>query len=73
MSRRADPERIYQARRSAVFRKLTATGAIDELDAQHWIAAWERSPQAELADRLTPEFWEAGELWILSSRLARRD
>lgn len=70
MARRTDPERIYQARRAALFAKLTQTRAIDELDAEHWISAWERSPEAELVARLTPEFWDAGELWIASSRLS---
>lgn len=71
MTRRADPERIYVARRAALFRKLSGTGVIDELEAEHWISAWERSPEAELVDRLTPAFWEAGQLWISSSRLSR--
>lgn len=72
MSRKADPERIYTARRAALFTKLTQTRVIDQLDAEHWISAWERSPEAELVTRLTPEFWEAGELWIASSRLSGR-
>lgn len=70
MTRRADPERIYLARRAALFSKLTQTRVIDELEGEHWIAAWERSPEAELVERLTPEYWDAGELWIASSRLA---
>lgn len=71
MTRRAYPERIYQARRSALFRNLSATGAIDELDAEHLIAAWERSPDAEALDRFTPEFWEAAARWIAATRLIR--
>lgn len=70
MARRADPERIYIARRSALFRSLSATGAIDEFDAEHLISAWERSPEAALMERLTPAYWEAAKLWIASVRLS---
>lgn len=72
MTRRADPERIYEARRAALFRNLSAAGKVNELDAEHLIAAWERSPEAALMERLTPEFWEAAQLWIASVRLSGR-
>jgi hypothetical protein len=64
MARRADPERIYQARRAAVFSKLTGSRAIDELEAEHRIAAWEREAERQGLDRLTAAFWEAGDRWI---------
>jgi hypothetical protein len=62
--RRADPERIYLARRAALFGNLTRTGAIDELEAEHRIAAWEREAERQGIPRLTAAFWEAGERWI---------
>ena len=51
MTRRGDPERIYQARRSATFAILTQTRAIDELDAEHWMARWEREAERQGLDR----------------------
>jgi hypothetical protein len=46
MARRADPERIYLARRAATFRRLVDDDHLGELDAEHWIAAWEREAEA---------------------------
>jgi hypothetical protein len=40
--RKPDPKRIYQARRSATFRRLVDEENFAERDADHWIAAWER-------------------------------
>jgi hypothetical protein len=68
MTRRADPERIYLARRAALFGNLTRTRVIDEFGAEHLIAAWERSPEAQALDRLTPGFWEAADGWIAERR-----
>jgi hypothetical protein len=70
--RRADPERIYLARRAEVFAKLTQTGAIDELETEHRISAWEREAERQILERLTPAFWDAGERWIAEERAARR-
>jgi len=40
MARRADPERIFQARRAAVRNGLSDTGMSRE-DAERWCDAWE--------------------------------
>jgi hypothetical protein len=72
LTRRADPERIYQARRAATFARLTQTKVVDELDAEHLISAWERSPEAAALDRLTPAFWDAADRWITAVRLSER-
>lgn len=64
MTRRADPERIYLARRAATFAILTQTRAIDELDAEHWIARWEREAERQGLDRLSADFWATGRDWI---------
>jgi hypothetical protein len=71
LTRRADPERIYQARRAAHFSRLTALGTIDELDAEHWLSRWEREAEQLGLDRLEAGFWTAGEVWILERRSAR--
>jgi hypothetical protein len=68
MSRRSDPEKIYLARRAATFGNLTRSGAVDELGAEHRIAAWERSPQAQALDRFTQAFWDAADRWIAGQR-----
>lgn len=68
MSRRADPERIYQARRAASFAILTQTRAIDELDAEHWMTRWEREGERQGRDRFSADFWAAGRDWIAEQR-----
>jgi hypothetical protein len=72
MTRRADPQQIYLARRAATFGNLTRTGVVDELDAEHLISAWERSPEAQALDRLTPEYWQAADAWITAERTAKK-
>jgi hypothetical protein len=72
VTRRPDPERIYQARRSATFRRLVDVDHVDELDAEHWIARWERQAESQGLERLTPEFWDAGGRWILDERAVAR-
>jgi hypothetical protein len=65
VTRRGDPEKIYLARRAALFRKMTGTDSLDGLEAGHRLAAWERSDEAAALDRLTPAFWETAERWLL--------
>jgi hypothetical protein len=61
MSRRADPDRIYLARRAAQFRRLVDDQHIEELDAEHWIRAWEREAESRGVDRLAGSFLREGE------------
>jgi hypothetical protein len=51
VSRKPNPENIYLARRAAHFGRLTRTGRLDELDAEHWLSAWEREAEARGLDR----------------------
>ena len=67
MPRRADPERIYAARRAATFRRLVDVDHLDALDAEHWIARWELEAAVQDLERLTAEFWDAGARWIHKS------
>jgi hypothetical protein len=46
MPRRGDPDRIYQAQRAGIFARLRDTERVNELDAEHWIARWEREAEA---------------------------
>jgi hypothetical protein len=73
MTRRADPQQIYLARRSATVGKLTRTGVVDELDAEHLISAWERSREAQALDRLTPQYRQAADAWIAAERTAKKN
>jgi hypothetical protein len=70
MARRADPERIFQARRAAVRNGLTDYGvALDE--AERWCTAWE----VEAAILQLPrdrEYWTVGSAWIAEQRAMRR-
>jgi hypothetical protein len=66
--RKPDPERIYQARRAANFRRLVLQDRLDELDTEHWIAAWEREAASRGLDRHGAPFWDDGRAWIEAGR-----
>jgi hypothetical protein len=69
MTRRADPERIFQARRASVRNTLTGSGMTLEV-AERWCDAWE----IEAAGRGLPRdaaYWQAGQEWIAAERAAR--
>jgi hypothetical protein len=62
MSRRADPEGIFQARRDAIRNTLTGSGMPLET-AERWCDAWE----LEAAGRGLPRdsaYWTTGVEWI---------
>jgi hypothetical protein len=70
MARRADPERIHQARRAAIRNRLTGSG-MEEATAERWCDAWE----LEAAGRGLPEdgdYWRTGAECIAAERAARR-
>ena len=71
MAGRRDPERIYLARRGGLFGRLTAIGAIDELDVEHWIERWEREAEDIGVERSSPRYWQFAEEWITNHRAAR--
>lgn len=70
MARRADPERIFQARRAAIRNSLTGSGM--SLDtAERWCDAWE----LEAAGRGLPrnaDYWQEGARWIAAERAGSR-
>lgn len=47
---------------------MTRTRVVDELEAKHRIAAWEREAERQGLDRLTSAFWDAGDRWIAEHR-----
>jgi hypothetical protein len=70
MARRADPERIHQARRAAVRNGLTDYGMSVEV-AEGWCDAWE----LEAAGRGLPkdgDYWRLGQEWVRDQRALRR-
>ena len=69
MARRADPERIFQARRDAIRNTLTGSGMSLET-AERWCDAWE----IEAGERRLPrdaDYWLLGAEWIAVERAAR--
>jgi len=66
--RKPDPERIYLARRAATFHRLVDEQRLDELDAEHWIAGWEREADARGQGRHSEAFWSEGSRWIDEQR-----
>ena len=68
MSRRADPERIYQMQRDGVFARLTRHAHLDELDAEHWLARWEREAESNGPARGARTYWDAAWTWITEQR-----
>jgi hypothetical protein len=39
-------DRIYQAHRTGIFRRMVDAERVNELDAEHWISRWERKAEA---------------------------
>ena len=70
MARRADPERIFQARRDAIRNTLNGSGMSLET-AERWCDAWE----IEAVGRGLPKdgvYWQTGWDWIVEERAAHR-
>jgi hypothetical protein len=70
ISRRADPERIIQARRVAVRNGLTDYG-MSLGDAERCCDAWEAEAAAGRLPR-DRDYWRLGKEWIAERRAARR-
>ena len=69
VTRRSDPERIFQARREGVRQRLMGLGMTPET-ADRWLDAW----VLEAAGRGLPRdgrYWGAGWDWIVAERAAR--
>jgi len=70
MTRRADPDRIQEARRIAIRNRLTGSGMDPEV-ANRWCDAWET--EAALRDvKRDGDYWEAGRTWIDGQCAARK-
>ena len=52
-------------------RELIDVHHLDELDAEHWLARWEREAGAQRIGRHSHEFWQEGGAWIMEQRRTR--
>ena len=64
MSRRADPENIYLARRAAVLSILTTSGVSADR-AEQLVRQWEANAQAAGIPRLEATFWDGASGWTI--------
>jgi hypothetical protein len=71
MARRADSERIHEAKRAAVRANLTDIGMSLET-ADRWLDAWELEAAGRGLSRDEWLYWELGQAWIAAERAARR-
>ncbi len=71
VSRRADPERIHQARRAAIRNRLLANTGMDPDVAERWCDAWEAEAALRGLAR-NSVYWDAGRLWIDAQCAARK-
>jgi hypothetical protein len=72
VARRADPQRIYEAKRAAYLERLVSNFGIPRPDAEPWIAAWEREAEARGLSPTERDYWEAGLSWVAMTRAKDR-
>lgn len=68
MRSRGDPERIYQAQRAGILRRLVDDERVPEAKANALIAAWERATAITGAERESPLYWDFAWDWIAERR-----
>jgi hypothetical protein len=68
MTRRADPDGIYHARRAAMVRRLADEAGLEDREAHAWIDRWEDEAATLGLDRHTRRFWEEADRWIAEQR-----
>jgi hypothetical protein len=66
MSRRADPERIHEARRAATIERLVGEGELRDR-AEALVAAWEAQADQDALER-DGRYWEAARRWLAAQR-----
>ena len=71
MARRADPERIFTARRMAVRNTLASEGmSVDTAEA--WLIAWQGEGARLELDRMGSEYWTLGLAWVHEQPMRRK-
>ena len=71
MARRADPQRIFAARRAAIRNVLASEGMVEET-AEAWCDAWQGEGERLGLDRLSSEYWTLGLVWVHEQRRTRK-
>jgi hypothetical protein len=64
MSRRPDPEKLYQAHRAGHLSRLQAEARLNPDKAEAWISHWETEAALRGLDRRSGEFWAPAWEWI---------
>jgi hypothetical protein len=59
-----DPKLVQGAERADEFGRLVDQDGLDELEAERWLASWERHADRVGLERLARSFWENGAIWI---------
>jgi hypothetical protein len=72
VSRRADPERIYEARRAAIRNRLIDEHRMAPELAEQWIRAWEVDAIDRGIERHSSVFWDGAEAWVAEKRSDRQ-
>ena len=68
MTRRADPERIFLARRAGIKSRLEQQGRLSPETAERWLAAWEAEAPLRGSTRRTAASWDGAWEWIAERR-----
>jgi hypothetical protein len=70
LSRRPDPERIFEARRAAITNRLVDEDRVPRELAEQWIRGWELEADDRGLQRQSASFWDDARAWILEQRRA---
>jgi hypothetical protein len=68
MSRRADPERLYESRRAAIRNRLLDEFRVPTDLVDVWLAAWEIEAVERGLHRTTGAYWDGAVEWINERR-----
>jgi len=70
VSRQADPDVLFAARRGATIERLLTYAQMRER-AEAWCDAWEAYATARGIPRTDEDYWDRGETWMIEHRVAR--
>jgi hypothetical protein len=64
---------MTQDPRAAILARLTQDERLDDLEAEHWVSAWERHATTERLDPGDDGHWDAAWGWISEQLAPKRD
>jgi hypothetical protein len=70
--RRADPERLYQAKLAGLRNRIRDEWRVSQDAADALLLEWEQEASARGLDRAEPAYWDEAEKWI-GARFPKRD